>query len=206
MNKGALIVFAKAPVVGNVKTRLIPHIGEDKATSVYISLLEKTLDTALNSNFTDIQLWIEGDIEHEFFRNMPERDKFHYYLQSGTTLGERMYAAFECALKTYSYAVLIGSDCPGLSIADLDETQALLQKNDIVLGPAKDGGYYLIALSNNHFSLFEGIAWSQETVFAETRERINLLNWRMGLLQERWDVDDEEGLHNYISMYKNLKL
>ncbi len=200
MDKDALIIFARAPIPGKVKTRLIPDIGRREATAIYISLLNGTLETSVKSGFSNIQLWIDGDMRHPFFKTLPHRHAFGFYSQSGEDLGQRMYHAFESALGRYARVILIGSDCPTLSVADLHEARHLLKNNHIVLGPTDDGGYYLIGLREKNRQLFGQIMWGRETVFKETCERARSLNWQLGLLPRRRDVDDYADLQAYFKL------
>lgn len=200
-NNGALLIFAKSPEAGTVKTRLIPDIGISAATDLYKELLQKTLITAQDSIFIEKQLWFNGNKHNSFFNNYS--GLFRFMEQSGNDLGERMFNAFEYTLKKYEYAVLIGCDCPGLTCNDLKIAAELLKtEKDIVLGPAEDGGYYLIGLSRNHIELFTDIEWGSETVFSKTISIAKKLHLHVGLLEKRQDVDRVSDL---LSAYKNNK-
>jgi len=200
-SKGALIVFTKAPVSGQVKTRLIPYIGPRRATQIYQELLTKTLSTAIKSGFSSIQIWVSGDIEHDYFNQLKNRHAVKIYQQKGNNLGERMSNAFDIVLRNYSHAVLIGSDCPSLKCSDLMTSEEYLKNNnDVVLGPASDGGYYLIGLNRNNPQLFSNIKWGKDNVFADTCENINSLGWNLELLPQRWDVDRITDLLPYFMM------
>jgi len=189
-NKGALLVFAKTPEAGKVKTRLISDIGITAATSLYKELLTRTLNTSANSIFLEKQLWLSGKKGHSFFDNFNKINVFKVMQQSGTNLGEKMFNAFNHALTEYAYAVLIGCDCPALTISDLKTTTTMLEADkDIVLGPAKDGGYYLIALKKNYIDLFSDIEWGTDTVFSNTLSKAKELNLNIGLLTKRNDID-----------------
>lgn len=188
--KGALLVFAKSPEPGRVKTRLIPDIGTDAATSLYQELLKRTLETCINSNFIEKQLWLSGDTEHSFFKTYKKEESFKFKQQAGEDLGERMFNALESALSEYDYGLIIGCDCPGLSADDLKFATVMLESDkDLVLGPAEDGGYYLIALKKNHIELFSDIEWGTDTVFSSTLLKAKELNLNTGLLMKRNDVD-----------------
>lgn len=203
MNKGELIIFSKPPVPGKVKTRLIPGIGRNKAASIYKELLAKTLSTAVQTDFSSIQLWVDNDINHPFFKKIKNRHPVKLYRQSGKDLGQRMSRAFDMALRKYPFVVLIGSDCPTLTVADLNQAGLSLAKGvDAVLGPAEDGGYYLIGLRENNFRLFENISWGKKTVMEETCCRINNLNWKFDLLSRRWDLDRTADLLPYFKLNK----
>jgi hypothetical protein len=170
--EGALLVFAKSPVAGQVKTRLIPDIGRQRATTLYKELLTRTLDTAIKTKFSEIQIWVSGNIHHQYFSHLKNKGSFKFFQQSGNDLGTRMFNAFDSVLSEYPCAVLIGSDCPSLTCADLRSAMTLLESGkDMVLGPAEDGGYYLIGLRKNNAELFSGIQWGKENVFSETYSR-----------------------------------
>lgn len=201
--QGALLVFAKSPVAGQVKTRLIPDIGRQRATSLYKELLARTLDTAIKTEFSGIQLWVSGNIHHQYFSRLKNKEHFNLYQQTGKDLGERMFNAFDSALSEHSYAVLIGSDCPSLSSVDIQSAMALLKSGrELVLGPAEDGGYYLIGLRKNNAELFSGIKWGEENVFSETCARAKKINLDVSLLPKRSDVDRPSDLHAYLKMKK----
>ena len=186
----ALLIFTKAPVLGQVKTRLIPGIGARRALSIYKELLTKTLLTARKAGFSSVQTWVSGEIEHRYFVNLKNRYPVQLYKQTGKDLGQRMSNAFDMTLRRYSHAVLIGCDCPTLKYSDLMEAKKHLEnKTDVVLGPAVDGGYYLIGLNKNNKQVFADIKWGEDSVFNDTCANIDALNWKMDLLTRRWDVD-----------------
>ena len=203
LGHAVLLVFARAPLPGRVKTRLIPHVGAERAAEIYQALLARTLRTALHSGFAAVQLWIAGDRRHPCFHKIADGTALEIYQQQGADLGDRMYHAFLRALKGYRAAILIGSDCPLLTAGDLKQARRSLRKNDIVLGPARDGGYYLIGLCKNNSTLFKGIAWGEASVLSETKARIKALGWQLSLLTERWDVDDLKSLQAYLALKEN---
>lgn len=200
-SKGALLIFSKAPVSGRVKTRLIPGIGRRRALSVYQELLTKTLRTARKAGFSSIQVWVDGELTHHYFNHLKNRHSVKLYKQRGKNLGQRMFNAFETALHQHSYAVLIGCDCPSLEYSDLIASAKYLKnKSDIVLGPAVDGGYYLIGLRKNNAQIFSGIKWGKEKVFTDTCTNIDALAWKLDLLPRRWDVDRTAELLPYFKL------
>lgn len=197
-SNSALLIFTKAPVLGQVKTRLIPGIGARRALMIYKELLTKTLLTARKAGFSTIQIWVSGEIDHRYFVNLKNRYSIKLYKQSGEDLGQRMSNAFAMVLRRYSHAVLIGCDCPTLKYSDLFEAKKHLEnKTDVVLGPAVDGGYYLIGLNKNNKQIFADIKWGQDSVFNDTCANIDSLNWKMKLLTRRWDVDRMSDLLPY---------
>ncbi len=189
----ALIVFARAPEPGRVKTRLVPLLGQTGAARLHARLVERTLKTALAAGFDNVGLHCSPGIEHVFFIGKKKRYNVFLQSQGGGNLGDRMYRAFKRVLRRHPYAVLIGSDCPALEPADLRAAaRALREGADAVLAPAEDGGYVLIGLRRVSRRLFDGIPWGGPQVLAQTRRRLKALRWRWRELRTLWDVDRPE--------------
>jgi hypothetical protein len=173
-----IAVFARAPVPGAVKTRLIPLLGADGAARLHARLVESTLARAAGVAAARVTLWVAGDAAHPFIVRCAARFGCAVREQQGDDLGARMHHAFEQTLgagadrRTAAGCVLIGTDCPSLSTALLADAVAALRTHDAVLGPALDGGYVLIGLARPQAALFDGIAWGGDTVLATTRARI----------------------------------
>jgi len=185
----ALIVFARAPEPGRVKTRLVPLLGEKGAARLHARLVARALETARASGLGSIDLYCSPRIGGDYFRKMQKRFNVRLSSQGRGDLGERMYRAF----RSHSPAVLIGSDCPALRPADLRAAaRALREGADAVLAPAEDGGYALIGLRRVSRRLFDGIAWGRPQVLAQTRRRLRALGWRWKELRTLWDVDRPE--------------
>lgn len=183
-----LIIFAKNPEKGRVKTRLADTLGEDKALAIYQSLLDYTLDVA-GSTESDRELWLS--------RYIPERSDlgiagFKLKLQRGGDLGERMSHSFQQAFGNgYRKVVIIGSDCAELTSEILEQAFEKLDSHNLVLGPSEDGGYYLLGMRQYDGELFEDICWSTKKVFRQTVESAQKLNLDIGFLPELNDVDNE---------------
>ncbi len=189
----AIIVFARAPSPGAVKTRLIPLLGADGAAELHARLVKQTLSTARAASFARIELHGTPGIDDPFFRFCAENFAVALLAQAGGDLGARMLAAFESALAVHPCVLLMGSDCPALTAAHLRKADRLLRDGaDAVLIPCEDGGYALIGLQRVDARLFDGIAWGSETVMAETRARLRELGWRWRELETLWDVDRPE--------------
>ncbi len=196
-SKGRLLVFARAPVPGQAKTRLVPRLGEEGAARLHRHLVEDTLGR-LGAADIPIELWCAPDIVHPFFAECRARFDVELRSQQGEGLGERMAHALKSVLAGHSWAVIIGTDCPELSTADLQQALAWLEAgSDAVLGPAVDGGYYLLALRRFSPHLFEGIAWGGDRVLAQTRGRLQALGWQWRELAERHDLDRPEDLGHF---------
>jgi len=184
--ESVLIVFARAPEPGRVKTRLVPLLGERGAARLHAQLLERTLTTALAAGFDRVDLYCASAIKGAYFREIPERFGIRLRSQGPGNLGDRMYRA----LRRHPGAVLIGSDCPALGPADLRAAaRALRVGADAVLSPAEDGGYALIGLRRAARKLFDGVEWGSARVMAQTRLRLKRLRWRSKELRTVWDVD-----------------
>jgi rSAM/selenodomain-associated transferase 1 len=184
-------VFARYPEPGRVKTRLAAAIGDDRAAALYAAFVEDLASRLIDKRWTT-RWWVAPpDLG---FAQRFAIDPTACREQSGADLGERMYAAFASAHREgCERCVLVGSDMPHLA----SETVALaferLADADVVLGPAEDGGYYLIAMRKPE-DVFEGVAWSTRDVLAQTVERARARGLRVSLLAPGFDVDDLEDL------------
>jgi rSAM/selenodomain-associated transferase 1 len=190
-----LIVFARAPTPGETKTRLIPALGKAGAAALHRRLVMHSLDAAASAGFGPVELWCAPDTSDSFFRECQRRLGVSLYPQGEGDLGARMQRAFESALARARRAILVGSDIPALTAHYLrDADQALVRGDEVVIGPAEDGGYALIGLLRCDPELFRGIPWGGPEVLAETRRRIAALSWRLSELPALWDVDRPEDL------------
>jgi hypothetical protein len=189
----AIIVFARAPTPGAVKTRLIPLLGAEGAAGLHARLARRTLSTARAADFRRIELHGAPRIDDPFFRFCAGHFAVALVAQAGGDLGARMLAAFESALAAHPRVLLVGSDCPALTVEHLRKADRSLRDGaDAVLVPCEDGGYALIGLARVDARLFDGVAWGGETVTAETRARLRELGWRWCELETLWDVDRPE--------------
>jgi uncharacterized protein len=189
----ALLVFARAPQPGTVKTRLIPLLGSEGAAGLHARLVKRTLETARAAGFRRIELHGAPDCEDPFFRFCAGHYGVGLVPQAPGNLGARMLAAFESAVAAYPRALLVGSDCPSLTARHLREAERALRDGaNAVLAPCEDGGYALMGLQRVHRALFEGIAWGSGSVAADTRARLDGLGWRWHELETLWDVDRPE--------------
>ena len=190
-----LIVFAKAPEPGTVKTRLIPALSAAGAAELHRRLVRHSLGAATAARLGPVELWCAPDTSDPFFRECERRFGASLHAQGEGDLGARMRRAFESALAHAPRAILVGSDIPALSAQYLrDADQALVRGDDAVIGPAEDGGYVLMGLSRSDPELFRDIPWGGPEVMAEMRRRIAALAWRLRELPVLWDVDRPEDL------------
>ncbi|HEX7156273.1 MAG TPA: TIGR04282 family arsenosugar biosynthesis glycosyltransferase, partial [Burkholderiaceae bacterium] len=139
-----------------------------------------------------VELWVAGDPGHPFVRACARRFGAALRVQRGADLGQRMSYAFECVLAQASRCVLIGTDCPGQTGADLQRAAAALRRRDVVLQPAEDGGYVLVGLREPRPELFDGVAWGGADVLAQTERRIAALGLAQRRLRRLPDLDTVE--------------
>jgi rSAM/selenodomain-associated transferase 1 len=185
-----LLVFTRAPRAGQVKTRLIPQLGAQGAAVFHVRLIRHCLQMVTRAGLCPVELWCAPTCHDPFFQDCRERYGIELHDQAQGDLGGRMHNALGHALARAESAVLIGTDIPSIEAADLDAAfQALQQGKDAVVGPARDGGYYLIGLKQPDWRLFEGISWGTSTVFQETLSRLQQLGMDWLRLRERADVD-----------------
>ena len=163
-----LIQFAKSPVPGQVKTRMLPALNAEQACALHQELLEWTCDTLCDSGLGEIELWVSGDPEHQTFKRCLNQGVSCIQLQSGADLGARMCHALADGLARYQRVILVGSDCPAINRSYLSGAIRALASNSVVLGPANDGGYVLVGMTELCSEMFEGIEWGQNTVWADT--------------------------------------
>lgn len=157
----AILVFSRAAEHGSVKTRLRPAIGDDGCLALHLAMLQDTLDCCAASG-TPVALYVAGDAGLPFTVPVPVRR------QSEGDLGLRMQRAFEENLATFEKVVIVGTDAPGLTPSIIEEAFEAMERKDLVLGPSKDGGYYLIGLRRMIPEIFANIPWSGPEVLKRT--------------------------------------
>lgn len=193
----ALIVFAKAPVAGRAKTRLIPALGAAASARLAEQLLEHTLRVVTQARFDHVELCVTPDASHPAFRRLAachDRYRMTVSTQGDGDLGARMDRALTRMLEAHGQAVLIGTDAPALDAGRLDAAREALSGHDAVFVPALDGGYALVGLSRPAPQLFAGIAWSSAQVMTQTRARARAAGLRWCELEPVADIDKPEDL------------
>lgn len=195
-----LIIFARAPSPGAVKTRLIPLLGAEGAAGLHARLVKRTLETARAASMRRVELHCAPDTEDPFFSFCAGHYGVSLKPQADGDLGARMQAAFTQALMKHSRVLLIGSDCPALTARNIRHADGALRDGaDAVFVPCEDGGYALIGLTRADPELFDGIAWGGDGVMAETRARLTALGWRWRELETLWDVDLPGDYHRLVA-------
>lgn len=197
----AIIIFIKNPVLGKVKTRLAATIGNERALKIYKSLVAHTID-AVEESKADVFLFFSDSVEENMATENPRCIK---KIQSGKNLGERISNAFDEVFGLlYQKVLIIGTDCPGINLKLIDKAFAALENSDVVMGPAADGGYYLLGMNKPYRLLFQKINWSTSTVFNETISRCNESELKYALLEVLHDVDEEKDLVHVESINKSF--
>ncbi|MGB5766335.1 MAG: TIGR04282 family arsenosugar biosynthesis glycosyltransferase [Arenicellales bacterium] len=195
---GKIIVFAREPVEGSVKTRLARSIGDQEALRIYQKMVNKTVAMVARSGVAELEIYVSGDIEHPMFQSLADQYGIPIRSQTGKDLGERMFHALRQSLHYASYCILIGTDCPVMTAAYLKQAFCVLEKGlDAVLGPAEDGGYVLIGASRVDISWFIGIDWGSQNVLAQSLQKLAAGEASYEQLQPLWDVDEIEDLHRW---------
>lgn len=188
-----MIVFARAPLAGRVKSRLAARLGAAAAARLHQRLTEAALHTALAARCGPVEL--HATARHAWLSAVCRKKKITLRVQEGSDLGARMANATRFALRRAPYVLLIGADCPELSPRALRRgARALAAGADAVLAPALDGGYALIGLRRPADFLFRAMPWGSERVYAETADRLKASQWRLRALDPVADVDRPEDL------------
>jgi rSAM/selenodomain-associated transferase 1 len=191
----ALIVFAKAPVAGQAKTRLIPALGADGAAVLAARLLRHAVAQGAAAGFETVELCAAPDTRHPALTDAAQEHGAALTLQGDGDLGARMQRALSRRLATHARVLLIGTDAPALDADVLRQAAAALTAHDAVFVPALDGGYALVGLARSAPArLFEGVAWSTAQVMATTLERLAELGLRTALLAPLPDIDEPADL------------
>lgn len=195
-----LVIFAKAPQPGQVKTRLFPIMSPVQAARLHAYLLDETLKLTHRQALCRVQLCCSPNPDYAEFKAAARHFGVDLDTQSGKDLGERMQHAIGVNLLRYSAVVLIGCDSPSLTIADLIEVFSALRRGvDVALGPAEDGGYVLIGMTRAHPELFKAMPWGSEQVLAKTRNCIRRLGLTSYETRLQWDIDRPEDWQRYLS-------
>lgn len=182
----ALVIMLKNPIRGTVKTRLAKDIGDDAALRVYQRLLQRVLEVTANLN-TDVFLFYSDTIDRaDIFPN----NRYKKYTQCSGDLGIRMDYAFSIPFKNeYKQVVMIGADCYELTQHHIENAFSALTQHDFVLGPAADGGYYMIGMKKWHRWILEHKSWSQSGLLTETLQDITAHQNTYLLLEQLSDID-----------------
>ena len=187
-----LILFAKAPRPGQVKTRLIGNLGVSASTKLYEQLLNRTIAKVERASLNERVILAAGESDACYFRHLKD---WAIAIQQGKDIGQRMATAFRTWSENEVALTLIGADVADFEVADLEQTYRLLESGfDVVLGPSYDGGYWLIASRLAELPVFHGIDWSTGRVFSQTRLRLQRSGLSYSCLPIRHDIDESQDL------------
>jgi hypothetical protein len=194
MKTARIVIFAKAPLAGFAKTRLIPVLGRQGAADLAQRLLLHTLHEAVKSQVGPAELCVTPSATDSVWQTMHLSKAVRLADQGEGDLGARMARAAERVIAAGESVLLIGTDCPQLDAAQLELAALALQNAEATLVPAFDGGYVLIGLNRFDSSVFSGIAWSTNSVTNATMRRLKKLDWRVKTLPTLHDIDEPSDL------------
>lgn len=189
-----VIIFAKAPVPGEVKTRLIPALGAEHAAMLHTALSERAIETAQRTDAAEVELCCAPDTNHAFFEDCEEDFDVTLTAQGDGDLGARMLVALDRALLDFDRAIVIGADCPALTAQHINAAAGKLDHADIVLTPADDGGYALIGAARTDVNMFSAIDWGSAAVLEQQRRNLQTCGLLWDEMETLWDVDRPEDL------------
>ena len=192
-------ILARAPIPGQTKTRLIPALGAAGAASLQRWLLQRTVAMALAADVGPVSLWCAGDPRHPDFQQCRALGAVTLRQQAEGDLGARMLAALREA--STAATLVIGTDCPVLTAVHLRAAARALDRNDVVLLPAEDGGYVLVGATRPLPGLFADVDWGTGQVMGQTRQRLAALGVRWSEPATLWDVDRPEDLPRLAALY-----
>ena len=207
--RARLALFTRAPVAGRVKTRMHGRLGEQGALALHKALIEHMVDKTVRASLCPVQLWVAADSDetfpHEYFLTLC--NKKGIYRQEGGDLGARMRHTVQTQLMHADYVLIVGTDCASVDEGYLRAALRLLAAGEnIVIGPAEDGGYVLLGLRMTPDALFEGVPWGSERVMAVTRSNLRAAGLSWQELPMRWDVDTPQDLRRLEMLDPPIKI
>lgn len=192
--ENVLMVFIKYPEPGKVKTRLAEMLGTEAAARLYRFMAEDIIQRLKGCEQYSTIIFFDPPDKASHIRNWLGDDQ-HYIQQSGQDLGKKLSNAFRAIFDSGARrAVVIGTDCLGITQDTVTKTLQYLNERDVVIGPAEDGGYYLLGLSSHTPEIFDSIDWSTNKVFHQTVEKAKQLNLSYTVLEPLKDVDEPSDL------------
>ncbi len=194
MSATRILIFAKAPQSGRVKTRLIPALGAAGAAQLAARMLVRMLDEALAADVGPVELCVDPSPDSADWQGFNWPPGVEASAQGAGDLGARMARAAQRSLDGHQRVLLIGTDCPQLDAQTLRDAALLLETHQAVMHPARDGGYVLLGLSVFHPALFDAMPWSTAQVAKLTRERLATLGWRAAIGRTLADIDEPADL------------
>ena len=185
-----VVLFSKAPVPGKVKTRLVPPLSHAEAASLQQAFIYDTLTTLLDEGNIKVFLACHPSRENPFFKRLQERYNVTLIDQGTGTLGNKMKRVILLLQsEKYSKIIILGSDTPSLSFQYISDAFHNLDKNDLVIGPSIDGGYYLLGIKGKVPDIFDRITWGSDAVFKETVAKVRENAIKTSYLPFWYDID-----------------
>jgi rSAM/selenodomain-associated transferase 1 len=194
VNSTRIVIFAKAPLAGYAKTRLIPALGVDGAARLARHMLLHAVRTACAAELGPVELCVAPDRVDPVWRALDLPAGLIWSEQGDGDLGARMARAATRALTAGSNVVLIGTDCPALGVVDLQNAAAALREHDATMVPVSDGGYVLLGLRRFHATLFDDMPWSTNVVAEQTLRRLGAIAWSVKVQTTLHDIDEPDDL------------
>lgn len=192
--KTRIIVFAKAPQAGRAKTRLIPALGPAGSSRLAEQLLQLTITQTLAAKMGPVELCVTPEMADPAWREVRLPIELHLSDQGEGDLGERLARAAQRRIESGEAVILVGTDCPELTAQRLQAAAMALESHDAVIHPAADGGYALLGMKRFHPRIFQGIAWSTDSVAYTTLCRCGELGWSVHVAELLHDIDQPEDL------------
>ena len=191
--KAVVMQFARAPIPGRVKTRLQPALDSAAVCELHCALVTHTYKKLEQLHDCELELWVSEP--HEFFNGLVGHSGAPIHVQTKGDLGEKMAHAISFGLQSYDRVVLVGSDCPAIDKCYvLESLEVLSDQVPVVLGPAADGGYALVAMGKMDSRVFEQVQWGTDQVLEQTRERLRQIGWQWRELAVVADIDRPDDL------------
>ncbi|HEV3036630.1 MAG TPA: TIGR04282 family arsenosugar biosynthesis glycosyltransferase [Candidatus Angelobacter sp.] len=192
MDQAVICIFAKPPLPGKAKTRLIPELGEERAAELAEAFLQDTVDMVRNCSWASCRIAATENFERSFFR--PEE----LWLQGEGDLGIRLEGIFRRGLQQFEMVFALGADSPGLLPGVLARARDELQRADAVLGSARDGGFYLLGMKKCPEGILDKIQWSHAQTYTETVGRLREKGWTIAVIDHWFDIDTPEDLRRVL--------
>jgi rSAM/selenodomain-associated transferase 1 len=184
-----LIQFARAPEPGRVKTRMQPTLSSPQALQLHRELMRHCCRRLVDAGLGPVELWLDGPSSDPAVQDCASLCGQPPRIQMGNDLGERMFSALADGLARHRRVILVGSDCPAIDGPLLHQAAQWLEQDDLVVGPALDGGYYLVGARRAWRDVFRGIDWGSGRVLAQTEQRLAQGGYRWRRLPTLQDVD-----------------
>ena len=190
-----ILQFAKAPLLGHVKTRMQPALSLQASVDLHRELTLHTVNTITRAQVCPHELWVGSNLDHPFFSDLVAQSHCSLKVQGPGDLGHKMASAVRDSLSSCKGVLLVGSDCPFIDEEYLhNAVRSLDAGSDAVIGPASDGGYVLLGLNQFHSLMFENIDWGTDKVFQQTCGQFKSLGVDLEILPKLSDIDEPEDL------------